>query len=455
MKITSKKSIKMNVVEEKIDDLNTVLRITVEPKDYSEKVEGLLKKYRKEANMPGFRPGKTPMSLIKKKYGKSVMAEELNGLVNKSLNDFILKNKLNILGQPLPKHDEQVKGDFNNPSDFEFAYEIGIAPEFDVKLSAKNKFDYFKIDVSKDMLDKEIENLARRYGKLVSSEKVADKDMVLGEFTEKDGEISNNSTITLEFINDDKVKKSLVGKKVGDTLELDPKTVSKDTKDLAAMLAISEETAENLDSKFDFKITDIKNMIPAEINQELFDKLFGEGNVKSEDELRNKIKSDLENMFKNDSDKLFSQTISADLIEKTKFDLPEEFLKRWIQTQNKEELTMDQINADFDNYRKSLKWQLIQNKLTKDKDIKVEPQEALDFTKSLLVNQYAQYGMPAPEDNELNDQAKNVLSNQDEANKIYENIYGNKLMQFFKATVKVNEKVMPYEKFMEQSIAQK
>ena len=162
------------------------------------------------------------------------------------------------------------------------------------------------------MLDKEIENLARRYGKLVSAEKVSEKDMVLGEFTQKDGDISNNSTISLEFINDEKVKKSFIGKKVGHILEIEPKTVSKDTADMPAMLAITEEEAGALESKFDFKITDIKNMIPAAIDQELFDKLFGEGNVKSEDELRVKIKGDLDNMFKNDSDKLFSQKISED-----------------------------------------------------------------------------------------------------------------------------------------------
>lgn len=445
----------MNVVEEKIDDLNAVLRITVEANDYSEKVDGTLKKYRKEANIPGFRPGKIPMGLIKKKFGKSVLADELNSLVNQSLNDFIQKNNLNILGQPLPKNDEEVKGDFNNPTEFEFAYEIGLAPEFEVKLSKKNKFDYLKVDVSDEMLDKEVDNLARRYGKLVSTEKVTEKDMVLGEFTQKDGEISNNSTISLEFVEDAKVKKSFIGKKVGDILVVDPKTVSKDTADMAAMLAITEEEAGALEAKFDFKITDIKNMIPASVDQELFDKLFGEGNVKSEDELRNKIKGDLDNMFKNDSDKLFSQKISEDLIEKTKLDLPEEFLKRWIQMSNEEKLTMEQVEADFDNYRNSLKWQLIQNKITKDNDIKVEPQEALEHTKGLLVNQYAQYGMPAPENKELEDQARNVLGNKEEANKIYDNLYGNKIMNFFKETVKINEKPLAYDKFIEAAYGKK
>jgi len=441
----------MNVVEEKIDDLNAVLRITVEENDYSEKVNSTLKKYKKDANIPGFRPGKTPMSLIKKKFGHGVLADELNNLVNQSLNDFIQKNNLNILGQPLPKNDEEVKGDFNNPAEFEFAYEIGLAPDFKISLSKKNKYDYLKVDVTNDMLDKEVENLTRRYGKLVSADKVGEKDMVLGDFTEKDGDISNHSTISLEFIEDDKVKKQFIGKKVGDVITVEPKTVSKDTKDLAAMLAITEEEAENLTSKFDFKITDVKNMIPAAIDQELFDKLFGEGNVKSEEELRAKIKSDLENMFRGDSDKLFSQKVTEDLIEKTKFDLPEEFLKRWIHVSNEEKISMDQIESDFVNYRNSLKWQLIQNKLTTENNLKVEPQEALEYTKELLVNQFAQYGIPAPENKELEDQAKNVLSNKEEANKIYDNLYGNKILNYFKETVKINEKSLPYEKFIEEA----
>jgi trigger factor len=439
----------MNVVEEKIDDLNSVLRITVESKDYSEKIEKTLKKYRKDASMPGFRPGKTPMSLIKKKYSRSLLADELNALVSRKLTDYIRENQINILGEPLPTVDEQVKGDFNNPTDFTFSYELGIAPKFEVKLSKKNKYEYLKVDVSKDMLDKEIDNLARRYGKLVSADEVREKDMVIGEFTQKDGEIKNNSTISLEFIQDAKIKKSFIAKKIGDILELNPKDVSKDSKDMAAMLAITEEEAELLDSKFDFKITDIKNMVPCAVDQGLFDKLFGEGNIKSEEELRNKIKTDLENMFGNDSDKLFSNNITNDLIAKAKFDLPEAFLKRWIKTSNKEDISMEQVEADFGNYRDSLKWQLIQNKIIKDNDIRVETTEVLKYTRNLLISQYAQYGMPAPAEKELEEQAKNVLSNQDEANKIYDNLYSQKMMLFFKDTVSIKEKVMSYEKFME------
>ena len=165
----------MNVVEEKIDDLNAVLRVQISPEDYAEKVESTLKDYRKQANLPGFRPGKTPMSLIKKKYGKAVLAEELNKAVNQSLGEFIQSNNINVLGNPIPKEDEEVKGDFDNPAEFEFAYEIGLSPEFDLKLSKKNKFEYLTVEIDDEMLDKEVDNVARRYGKLVSEEEVGER----------------------------------------------------------------------------------------------------------------------------------------------------------------------------------------------------------------------------------------------------------------------------------------
>lgn len=444
----------MNVVEEKIDDLNAVIRVQIAPEDYSEKVDKTLKDYRKQANIPGFRPGKVPMSLIKSKYGKAVLAEELNKVVNESINNFITTNQVEILGNPMPKEDEEVKGDFNNPGEFEFAYEIGLAPEFDVSLSKKNKFDYLKVEINDEMLDKEVESLAKRYGSLVAAEEAGEKDMVLGEFKQIDGEITNTSTISLEFIEDDKVKKELVGQKVGATLKIDPRKVSRGDEDMAAMLAISKEEAAALEGDFEFKITEIKTMVPAAVDQALFDKLFGEGNVKSEEELKERIKADLERMFTNDSDRLLSQSISDKLIEKTDFELPEGFLKRWVMASSEKEVTREELDADFDNYAKSLKWQLIQNKIIKNNDIKVEPDEVMEYTKGLLVNQYAQYGMPAPEEDQLVSQASEVLKNREEANKIYDNIYGSKMLAFFKETVKLNEKSLPYDDFVKEAYKQ-
>lgn len=444
----------MNVVEEKIDDLNAVLRVQVSPEDYAEKVSKTLNTYRKQANIPGFRPGKIPMGVIQKKYGKSVLAEELNKVVNESLNNFIRSNNINVLGNPLPKYNEEVKGDFNNPTDFEFSYEIGVAPEFDVDLSEKTKIDYLKVDVSKEMLDKEVENLARRYGKLIAADAVGEVDMVLGEFVQKDGDIKNTSTISVEFITDEATKKQFIGQKVGAVISIEPIKVSKGIDDMAAMLAISKEEAEDLTGEFEFTITEIKTMIPAAIDQALFDKLFGEGSISSEKELRERISVDLERMFGNDSDRIFSQTISEKLIESTPIALPEDFLKRWIMSTSEKKITQEELDRDFGSYVKSLKWQLIQNKLVKAHGIKVENDEMMNYTKGLLANQFAQYGIPAPEDAALEEQAKTVLQNREEADKIYENVYGSKMINFFKNTVKLNEKVLPYDDFIKQAYGQ-
>lgn len=443
----------MNVVEEKIDSLNAVLRVKITKEDYADKVEKTLNDYRKQANIPGFRPGKTPISLIKKKYGRAILAEELNKAVNQSLYDFITKNNLQVLGNPLPKEDEEVKGDFENPTDFEFAYEIGISPEFSLNLD-KTTMDYLKIEIDKSMLDKEVENLARRYGKLVSAETVGERDMVLGKFVElegnqpKEGGISNTSTISMEFIEDSATKKNMLGAKIGDEFVIDPREVSKGATDMAAMLAIQKEEAEALNSLFNFTITEIKQMIPAELNQELYDKLFGEGNVTSEEQMRQRISDDLSRMFGNDADRVFNNALSKKLVEETKIDLPESFLKRWIAATSKEATTPEKVSADFDGYRNGLKWQLIQNKLIKENGVKVEPQEAVNYVKGLMINQYAQYGIPSPADAELDKYAKNALSNQEEANRIYDNLYQGKIFSLLKGMVKLNEKALSYEQFI-------
>lgn len=439
----------MNVVEEKIDDLNAILRISVSPEDYKEQVDKTLSDYGKQVNMPGFRPGKVPASLIRKKYGKAVLAEELNKLISGQLQDFIQSNNLNILGNPLPKDDEEVKGDFDNPSDFEFAYEIAVSPEFEVNLSKKDKFDYLKVKIDDEMLDKEVENLAKRYGKLVSGEEVGEKDMVMGEFS--DGTLTNSSTVSMEFIEDDKARKLLTGKKVGDEVTLDPRSVSRGDSDLAAMLGVTQEELDQVGDSFNFKINEIKTMIPHEIDQELFDKLFGEGTISSEDELRARISEDLGKMFQNDSDRNFSEKVTEYIMEKTSFNLPDEFLKRWILASSEKEITAEEIETDYENYTKSLKWQLIQNKIISDNGIKVEPEEAIDYTKGLLTRQFAQYGMPPPEGEELDKQAKSVLGNQEEANKIYDNIYGMKMLHFFKETITLKEKELDYDKFVEEA----
>ena len=448
----------MYITKENIDDLNALLKIKVEAKDYQEKVDETLKDYRKKANIPGFRKGKVPMGVVKKQYGKSVLADELNKMVSQKLFDYIEAEKLDILGNPLPKEDEDFKGDFDNPESFEFIYEIGLSPEVDVNISGKNKYEYTKVKVDKKLIDKQVGDLTKRYGKLVSGEKVGEKDMILGQFVElnDDGEIKeqgimHSATISMEFVEKDSVKKELLGKKVGDEIIVNPFDVSRGGKDTASMLGIEEKDLENISEKFRLKITEVKIMEPAELNQELFDKLFGEGNVKSEAEMRERINNDLEKMFEKDSEQILARRITNDLLDKSKIDLPDNFLKRWILASQKEDsdLTKEKLEEDYDEYARGLKWQLIKSKIFKDNDIKVEQEEVLNHTKRLLVEQYAQYGMPAPEEEMLNASAQQVLSNKEEAQRIFDMLGEEKLVSFFKDTVKLNEKEVDYDKFVE------
>ena len=452
----------MNVVREDIDALNAVLKVEVKPEDYQGKVDETLKNHRKKVNMPGFRPGMVPMGLIKKQYGSSVLAEELNRVVNASLQNYISENNLEILGNPIPKENHEVEGDFKNPTDFTFAYEIGLAPTVDVKLNSKSKYDYMKVKVDDTLVEKQIEDLRRRYGTLTSSDKVADMDLVMAQFVElneddsiKEGRILHSSTVSMEFVSNDKVKKDLKGKEVGYKTIVNPSDVSRGGKDTAAMLGVKEEELGGLSDKFQLMITEIKGMKLAELNEELFDKLFGPGTVKNEKDMRERVISDLGGMFNNDSDRLLTQSIYLDLIEKTKVDLPDAFLKRWIKISNEKEVTVEQIEADYENYSKSLKWQLIQGNIFKANDIKLENEEVIQYTKGLLASNYAQYGMPAPEDGELTKSAMEVLKNREEANRVYEMLAERKLTNYFKETVSLKDKEISYDEFVELAGAKK
>lgn len=446
----------MNVIRQDVDALNAVLKVQIAPEDYQNKVKSTLEKYRKTAKIPGFRPGHVPFGMIQKQYGKSVLAEELNKIVNDALYKFIQDNKIEILGNPIPKEGTEVQGNFDQPDSFEFEYEIGLTPAIDVPLSAKSKYDYVKVKIDDSLLDKQVDDLRRRYGKLISVDTVGEGDMILAQFVElndddsiKAGGIMHSSTISMEFVEDKKVKKDLIGKAKGDKVIVKPSTVSRGGKDTAAMLGIKEEELANISEKFQMTINEIKKMELAELNQDLFDKLFGPGAISSEKELRDRIAADLNNMFANDSDRILTRDIFNDLVEKTKVELPNSFLKRWIKMSNEKEISDEQIENEYDGYAKGLKWQLIQGNLFKSNEVKFDNQEVIDFTKGLLVSNYAQYGIPAPEDKELSASAMQVLQNREEANRIYDMLAEQKLTQIFKNTVKLNEKEVSYDEFVE------
>ncbi|NDC28199.1 MAG: hypothetical protein EBZ94_02560, partial [Crocinitomicaceae bacterium] len=295
----------------------------------------------------------------------------------------------------------------------------------------------------------------RRYGKLISVSVVGEKDMVIGKFEElnesgviKENGISHSSTISLEFIDDKKISQLFIGKEVNDCLEIDPSKVSKGDKDKASLLGISESELVGLTDRFKFTVTDIKKMEMAELDTELFNKLFANGEVSSEEELRNRVSSDLEKMFAGDSERILTRDVYNYLLKETNMNFPKDFLRRWIKLSSEKPVTDEEIDTEFEAYLKSLKWQLIQTRIFKDNNIQVSQEDALNHTKGLLIGNYAQYGMPAPDDAELVETAKRLLTNKEQANTIYDQLAEKKLTDYFKSTVNLKTKEVSYDDFV-------
>jgi len=442
----------MKITRQEIDAQNGVLKVEIAAADYQNKVKAALEKYRKTAKIPGFRPGHVPAGLIQKQYGKSVLLEELNKLTNDAIYRYVIDEKLDILGNPLPI-ENGVEGSFDEPADFIFSYEIGYSPVFELPISSKTKMEYNTVKIDKKLLSKQTEDLRRRYGKLISSDEVTAKDMVMGKFEELDANgvkedgINHSTTISMEFLENKAGTQLLVGKKVNDTFELDLSMVSKGPEDAAAMLGIAPDVYASLTSKFQFTINDIKRMEMAELNEELFQKLFGD-EVKTAEEMNKRIEADLSRMFEEDADRLFTKKVFDLVISETQMNFPEAFLKRWIKSSSEKPVSDEDLDREFDAYLNSLKWQLIQTKIFKDNNIQLTNEEVINYTKSLVLGNYAQYGLPAPDDAELTDTAKRLLQNKEQANGIYDRLAEAKLTTFFKGTVSMTKKELAYDDFV-------
>jgi trigger factor len=445
----------MNVIREDLNALNARLKVKVSPEDYQPKVSETLSKYRKTANIPGFRPGHAPMGMIQKQYGKSVLFDEVSKMVTDAINNYIFEEKLNLLGNPIPVEENGFNGDFSNPTDFEFIYEIGFPPSIEVAISNKDSFDFEKVDVNQELINKQAEDIRRRYGKLVSTDEVQEKDLILGRFVElnddksvKEGGIDHTSSISLEFLDSEDVRKLFVGKKVGDSIELNPDDVSKGPKDKAAMLGVKEDALENVSSLFSYTINEVKAMELAELNSDLFLKLYPDATVTNEEEFVARIKSDLEKMFEQDSDKKLYRTIYDSLMEKVNADFPDDFLKRWIKQVNDKPVTDEQIEAEYEGYRNMLKWQLIEKTLFDKHNLVIDQTELVNFTKHLLRTNYANYGIFEVDEEELMQSAMKFLQDKKQTDSIISRLAEDKLINLFKTEATLKEKLVSYDEFI-------
>ena len=438
----------MNITKEQIDDLNAVVKVAVSKEDYQDKVEKILKDYRKQANIPGFRKGQVPMGIIKKQYGKAVLVDEVNKLLQDNLNKYLTEEKLDVLGNPLPKQQDDFDWD-KDTLDFEF--ELGLAPSFEVNLKTKKAVTHYKIVADKKMVDEQVERIQKQYGKLVSKTEVGKTDEVTGFFTNEEEEIDHKATIEMDKIKSKKAIDALVGKKVGDTVTLSTKGLFKEDYLLSSALGIAQDKADGLKVDVNFTIEEVNQREPAALNQELFDKLFGEGKVTSEQELKDKIKEDSEKQFEQQSDQKLLNDITEKLIEETKFELPAEFLKKWIQISGENPLTEDEAKEEFEKSEKGLRYQLIEGKIIQENELQVQFDELKEFAKGFIKSQMAQYGHMDPKDEELEGIAARVMSNQDEVKRLSEQLMSQKLLNLYKEKANLKVKEVSYEDFIKEA----
>ena len=432
----------------------STLTVEVSESDYIESVTNVLKKYRKDAVVPGFRKGKTPMSIIEKQYKTSIVVDEVNKMLQDNLYKHITDNKIRVLGSPLPKSSVEI--DWVNNVDFVFEYEIGLAPEFDVKISSKDKLTYYSIKADTKLVDGYCNDIAKRYGKMSNPNKSIDGDLVFCSISQLDvnGEvmingISNEATVSMDVIEDKKVKKKFIGLKSGDQLTLNVMSVFQNHSDLSAMLKITHDQLHALTSdSFRFTVKQINRLAPSEFNKELFDKVYSDGSVTNIKEFKQKVTEEAEKSFVVESDRMLKNDVVLYLVKKVKLEMPDEFLKRWLVQTSEKPLTLEQVESDYHMYSKSLKWQLLENKILENNEVKVNNEDLLSFTKELVAKQMMQYGQVSSDEKQILDIAENILKNEDERKKISEQLFDEKTLSIYKKSFKLNEKSISYDDFV-------
>lgn len=437
----------MNITKEQIDDLNAVVKVAITKEDYQDKVDTILKDYKKQANIPGFRKGQVPIGLIKKQYGKAVLVDEVNKLLQDNLNKYLTEEKLDVLGNPLPKQQDQFDWD---KEELSFEFELGLAPSFDVALQTKDPITHYKIVADEKMITEQVERIQKQYGKLVSQNTVTDKSEISGKFINEEEAIDNNSMLEFANLASADAKEVLLGKKVGDEVTLHTKGLLEQNQLLAGLLGIPADKAENLDVSVSFTITEINERELATLDQELFDKLFGKDGVSTEKELRDRISKDSEEQFAQQADQKLLNDVTEYFIEHTKFELPTGFLTKWIQVTGETPLSEEEATEEFKKSEKGLRYQLIEGKIINENKLQVQFDELKEFAKGFIKTQMAQFGQLDPQEEELDGIAARILSNQDEVKRLSEQLMSKKLLSLYKEKANLATKEVTYENFVKE-----
>lgn len=445
----------MNITREQIDELNGIIRINIEKSDYESKVEQALKDHRKKASMPGFRPGMVPLGLIKKMYGKGALVEEVNTILTQELSKHIIDEKLNILGEPLPNDELQKDIDWDKDESFEFVFDIGFAPEAKFSLDKRAKFAQYKVTVTDPMIDEQVEAFTNRFGESKPSDISDNKSTIRGNVAQvdadgnivEDGHKAEMALISIDVIKDEEIKKTFVGKTANDEVVFDIKKAYPNNTEIAYLLNIDKKDAENVEGDFKITIKEINNFFAAEINEDLFKKIYGDDTeIKDIKALRAKVAIEIGEAYTSSIDYKFATDAREQMVNKSKMEFPVDFLKRWLKATNKE-ITEEQIESDFDLFIEDLKWQIIKEEIIKENELKVEEEEVVELAREVAAAQFRQYGMFDVPAEHLDGFAKQMLTKKEDANRLYNKKLEDKIMNVVKSKVSVEDKEISREDF--------
>lgn len=436
----------MNVTKNQVDDLNATIKIELEKEDYAGRVEKALKDYQKKVVVNGFRQGKTPMGIVRKMYGKSLLVDEINKVLGETLNKYIAENDLQILGEPLPNETEQKELDLEGEK-FEFFYDIALSPEVNVKLSKREKVPFYRIKVDEEMIDKQVEGICKSNGTMIDVDTIEGGEYLKGELIElddkgkvkEDGIRNEDASMSLHYMKDEKELKAFMGKKIGDEVKFNALKAYPNKTDFAAMLGVTKEVAEKAGEKYALVIKEIKRFKDAEVNEELFTRVYGEGTVKDVADFRARVKADIENQLKGHSEYRFTIDAREKMVKKNEdVVLPEAFLKRWIVAVN-ENMTMEDVERDFEGFRDEFKWHLVKGALVKEHGVKVEAEDMKKEGRRIAAAQLQQYGLYGLTDEQLDGFADKLLQDEKQRQNLYERALDDKVMDVIRENVKLDE----------------
>ena len=437
----------MKIEQSELKNLTGVITLTIEPADYQEEVNKQLKEVRHKAQMPGFRPGMVPAGLVKKMYGKGILADVLNKKVGESLQKHIEDNKLQILGDPLP-NEESPKIDLDNEDTFTFTFDIAVAPEFDAKLNNKNKLTEYEIEVTDEMVNNQVNSYAARFGEYEQADEVAEGDIVKGLAKQADGEIvKENAILNPGYMKQKTQQKKFIGAKKGETVTFNPAKAFESDVEVSSLLGITKEQAQDLKSDFTFEIQEITRHKDAKIDSELFTKVYGENAPKDEAEFRAKVKAEIEANMAEDSKYQFGLDAKEAIMKKMeKLEFPVDFLKRWVLATN-EKMTQEELDKDFDKMLEELKWHLAKDQLMKEYNVNVEKEDVEAYAKEVARMQFMQYGLMHVDDQYLTNYANEMLKQDNQLRGIVERVAENKIYEALKGVAKIEKKKISHADF--------